>query len=181
MTTRRAQVAIIGGAAGTDEVLGVARELGRLLVDNGWRVVCGGRTGVMEAACRGAHDSASYTEGATVGILPNIDPSTANPWCDVVIPTGMNYARNALVVAAGDIVVAVAGSSGTLSEIALAWQQGRQVIALDVGEGWASRLAGESLDHRRADVVHRATTPAEVVELIHRLLPNGKSHQPDWG
>ncbi len=177
---RRPQIAVIGSAFTDPAVLEPAEELGQLLIDAGWRIVCGGREGVMEAVCRGAHASEAYTEGATLGILPNLDGSTANSFCDIVVPTGLNFARNALVVAAGDVVVAVAGASGTLSEIALAWQYGKPIVALDQGVGWAAKLAGTKLDERYARPIHRATSPRAVIAHIERLLPTVQAPKTIW-
>jgi uncharacterized protein (TIGR00725 family) len=84
----------------------------------------------MEAACRGAKQAG----GLTVGILPGSDRSEANPYVDVVLPTGLGEARNALVVGAADVVVAVGGGYGTLSEIALALKAGKRVIGLGTWE-----------------------------------------------
>jgi uncharacterized protein (TIGR00725 family) len=89
-------------------------------------VVCGGLGGVMAAACRGAKSAG----GLTVGILPGEDRAAANPWVDVAIPTGLGEARNALVVRAADVVVAVGGEYGTLSEIALALRAGKPVVGV---------------------------------------------------
>jgi uncharacterized protein (TIGR00725 family) len=93
-------------------------------------VVCGGLGGVMEAACRGAKRAG----GTTVGILPGLDRSAANPYVDVALATGLGEARNALVVRAADVLVAVGGGHGTLSEIALALKAGKRVIGVD---SWA--------------------------------------------
>jgi uncharacterized protein (TIGR00725 family) len=100
-----------------------------------------------------------------IGILPGLVAAEANPFVDVVVPTGMNYARNTILVAMADVVVAVGGGSGTLSEIALAWQHGKPIVTVDLGEGWSSRLAGERLDHRRDDLLHRAESAEEAVRL----------------
>jgi len=80
----------------------------------------------MEAACRGAKEA----DGLTVGILPGPDRSDANPFVDIVLPTGLGEARNALVVGAADVVIAIGGGYGTLSEIALALKAGKRVIGL---------------------------------------------------
>ena len=72
-----------------------------------------------------------------IGVLPGLIAADANPFVDVVVPTGMNYARNTILVAMADVVVAVGGGSGTLSEIALAWQHGKPIVTLDLGEGWS--------------------------------------------
>jgi uncharacterized protein (TIGR00725 family) len=100
--------------------------VGRLVAERGAVVVCGGLGGAMESACRGAKQAG----GLTVGLLPGSDRSDANPFVDVALPTGLGEARNALVVAAGDAVIAVGRGYGTLSEIALALRAGKRVIGL---------------------------------------------------
>jgi len=116
-------VAVIGPG---DEPTVAAAEVGRLLAEHGVTLVCGGRGGAMEAACRGAKEA----DGLTVGILPGSDRSDANPFVDIVLPTGLGEARNALVVGAADVVIAIGGGYGTLSEIALALKAGKRVIGL---------------------------------------------------
>jgi uncharacterized protein (TIGR00725 family) len=80
----------------------------------------------MEAACRGAKGAG----GTTVGLLPGVDRSAANPFVDVAIPTGLGEARNAVVVHAADVLIAVGGGYGTLSEIALGLKAGKRVIGV---------------------------------------------------
>jgi uncharacterized protein (TIGR00725 family) len=138
-------------------------------VDAGFRVVSGGLRGVMEAASRGAHESQQYASGDTIAILPTYESGDANQWVDIAIPTGLQHARNTLVVSSADVVIAVGGGAGTLSEIAAAWALGRPVIALQSG-GWAERLGGESLDGRRSDHVHGPCSPAEAVALALELV-----------
>jgi uncharacterized protein (TIGR00725 family) len=120
-------VAVIGPG---DEPTVAAAEVGRLIAERGAVLVCGGRGGAMEAACRGAKE----VGGLTVGILPGPDRSEANPFVDVVLPTGLGEARNALVVGAADAVIAIGGGYGTLSEIALALKAGKRVIGLGTWE-----------------------------------------------
>src|SRR3954452_2780537 len=107
-------VAVVGPGEAAPEEIATAEEVGRLLAERGALVVCGGLGGVMEAACRGAKEGG----GATLGILPGLDRSHANPYVDVAVPTGLGEARNAFVVRAADALVAVGGEYGTLSEIA---------------------------------------------------------------
>ena len=130
-----------------------AEAVGRGLAERGAVVVCGGLGGVMEGACRGARAAG----GRTVGILPGQDRGAANPFVDVAIPTGLGEARNALVVRAADALVAIGGSWGTLSEIALACKAGKRVVGLGT---WELARAGAP-----ADGVERAAGPAEAVEL----------------
>lgn len=146
----------------------VGAAVGRL----GLNLVCGGMGGVMGAACRGFNEAVAGRQGGpvAVGLLPGENPAEANPWCDVAIATGMGLARNALVVRSADVVVAVGGGSGTLSEIALAWQMGRPVVALVPSGGWAQMLAGETIDDRRSDRVLAASSVEEVEAAIRRLL-----------
>ena len=121
-----AYVAVVGpGESGPDEI-GAAEQVGEELARRNAVVVCGGLGGVMEAACRGAKEAG----GTTVGILPGSDRGAANPFVDVALPTGLGEARNALVVRAADVLIAVGGAYGTLSEIALALKAGKRVVGL---------------------------------------------------
>jgi hypothetical protein len=168
--SRRPIVAIVGGASPTETSYAAAHETGRQLVDAGYRLATGGLRGVMTAALQGGRESEAWTDGTNIGILPGLNAADANPYVDIAIPTGMNYARNVVLVSTGDVVVAIAGGAGTLSEISMAWQHEKPIVVLDTGEGWGPRLAGEALDHRRDDVLHLARTPAEVVTLVRRLM-----------
>lgn len=169
--------AVVGGNAASEALLAAAEAIGRGLVDAGFRVATGGLGGVMAAASRGARQAAAWTDGRVIGVLPGLLASEANPYVDVVVPTGMNYARNTIVVAMADVVIAVGGGSGTLSEIALAWQHNKPIITLSLGEGWSARLAGERLDQRREDVLHPASTADEVVLLAQKLVDTREPHR----
>jgi uncharacterized protein (TIGR00725 family) len=125
------QLSVIGDAAAEQPRLETAHEIGRLAAAQGWVVVTGGMGGVMEAASRGAAEAG----GLTVGILPTYDISAANEYVKIVVPTGLGHARNALVVAAGDGVIAVGGRYGTLSEIALALKLGKAVVGVNTWPG----------------------------------------------
>ena len=118
--------------------------MGRLLAAAGAVVVCGGLGGVMEAACRGAGDGG----GTTVGILPGVDRSAANPHVEIAIPTGMGEMRNALIVRSAGVVIAIDGEYGTLSEIALALKMQVPVVGIRTWD-----LPG----------IRRAETPEEAV------------------
>jgi len=131
---RPLRVSVIGAGRAGPEDLAAARELGTLLAGAGAVVVSGGREGVMEAASRGCAEAGGWT----VGILPGSDPAEANPWVRLPLPTGFGQGRNVLVVQAGEVVLAVGGAWGTLSEIALARKLDRDVGVL--GEPPASGL-----------------------------------------
>lgn len=104
----------------------LAEEVGRLLAEAGVTLVCGGLSGVMEAACRGATEAG----GAAIGIVPGNEAEEANPFCSHVVAAGVGHARNLAVVSSGEAVIAIGGEWGTLSEIGLARAIGRPVIAL---------------------------------------------------
>ncbi len=120
------RVSVIGGGRVGNEDTAVAYEVGKLLGERGHTLVCGGRTGVMKEACRGAKE----TGGETIGILPSTDIGEANDAVDVPIATGMGNARNVLVALNGEGVIAIDGSYGTLSEIAHALDFGRPVAGI---------------------------------------------------
>ena len=145
-------MSVVGSGAANEER---AEEVGRLLASRGCTVVCGGRGEVMAAAARGAKS----VDGTTIGILPGTSRAEANEWIDHVVLTGLGHARNAVVAASGDAVIAVGGSDGTLTEIGYAKIFGRPVVILEPG------LSVEG--------VPRATTPAEAVDLVLSSLGSG--------
>jgi uncharacterized protein (TIGR00725 family) len=149
--SHRPTVAVFGSNDLSDspDVQQLCEDLGRSIVDLGCRVACGGLGGVMSAVCKGARSSARYTEGDTIGILPMGDFESANEFIDVIIPTGLGLFRNMLVARAGDACIGVKGGSGTLSEIAFAWQIKKPVAVMSSSGGWSADLAGTRLDHRR--------------------------------
>src|SRR5215208_2793489 len=120
------QVSVIGSGC---EHEARAEEVGRLLAERGCTVVCGGRGEVMAAAARGAKAAG----GTTIGILPGTSRDGANEWIDHVVVTGLGHARNAVVAATGDAVIAIGGSYGTLTEIGFAKIFGRPVVILEPG------------------------------------------------
>jgi hypothetical protein len=153
-TGRQKIISVIGASSPSAQEYKYAVEAGRLLAENGLAVVCGGLGGVMEGACRGAR----LEGGLTIGILPVEDRSLANDFIDIVIPTCLGTARNAIVAQCGEAAIAIGGSFGTLSEIAFALESGRTVAALS---SW--RLEEPRLDS--ASFV-RVDTPQEAVATV---------------
>jgi uncharacterized protein (TIGR00725 family) len=123
---KRTRVAVIGGNRPGRAALDQAREVGRLLAARGAVLVCGGLGGVMEAAARGAREGG----GLSIGILPGASLAEANPSIDIPIATGLGYTRNSLVVMNADVVIAVDGEYGTLSEIAYGFIHGKRIVGL---------------------------------------------------
>ena len=124
---KRKVIAVIGGGQPTSKEAKLAEKVGRELGKHGAILVCGGLSGVMEAACKGA----SAGGGMTIGILPGENRRLANPHVQIPIATGIGYARNAAVVKSAQAVIAVGGSYGTLTEIGYALQTGLPVIGLN--------------------------------------------------
>ncbi|NJO06284.1 MAG: TIGR00725 family protein [Chloroflexaceae bacterium] len=131
----------------------LAAAVGRLIAESNAVLVCGGLGGVMEAACQGA----AAAGGLTIGILPGADARAANTSVQVAIPTNMGHARNVIIVQTADVVIAIAGEYGTLSEIALARKIGRRVIGLHT---WDLGMDATHQPH-----VLPANSPAEAVAL----------------
>ena len=119
-------VAVVGPGVATPDEEAWAEELGRRLAEAGAVVVCGGSTGVMEAVARGTAGGG----GTCIGILPGSDRREGNSHLSFALPTGMGEMRNALIARVADVVVAVGGEFGTLSEIAFALKIGRPVVGL---------------------------------------------------
>ena len=140
-------IAVIGGSTCSDNIYNIAKELGRLIAKEGWTLICGGLSGVMEAACQGAKEAG----GVTVGILPGNSCKDANKHVDVKIPTALGYARNILVVRAASAVVAIDGKYGTLSEIAFSLNEEKCICAI---ESWD------------IEGVDKVSDPAEAINYI---------------
>ncbi len=146
----RVPVGVVGPRETNAAALATAEAIGEGLAAMGFAILCGGRQGVMEAACAGA----ARAGGVSLGLLPDPDPAVANPHVTHVLATGIGEARNALIARAAFCLVAIGDSFGTLSEIALGRQFGKLVIGL---EG-AARVPG---------VVH-VGSPAEALARVAR-------------
>ena len=162
MSGRRRQVAVIGagGAEEGSETWRLAEEVGRRLAEAGVTVVCGGLGGVMAAVARGAAGAG----GDVIGVLPWIEPGDANPDCTHVVATGVGQARNLAVVGSGEVVIAIGGEWGTLSEIGHARAIGRTVVAL---RSWS--LAGRDQMEGAPGIVPAESAEAAVTAALAEL------------
>ena len=149
--TDKKLIAVIGGSQASQKDIKFAEEVGRELAKNSAILVCGGLGGVMEAACRGAISEG----GITIGILPGENRREANNYVQIPIVTGMGYARNVAVVKSAQVVIAIGGSYGTLSELGHALQSGIPVIGLDT---WSL-----SKNEKTNEAIIPANSPAEAV------------------
>ena len=162
-----AYVAVVGPGDPRDPaVLALAREAGSLLAARGWTVVTGGLGGVMAAAAAGVAEAG----GTAVALLPGTDRSAAAPGHTVAIPTGLGEMRNALLVRTADAVLAVGGSWGTLSEVALAARTGVPVFAV---AGWD--LSGLPEDNRAAPVTACDSVEDAVARIAEVLGHDGEA------
>lgn len=154
------QVSVVGAGTRDAELAALAEEVGRRLARAGAVLVTGGRSGVMEAASRGARAEG----GRVVGVLPGAsrEESPPNPHVEVALFTGLGQGRNLVVVLSGAVVVAVGGGWGTLSEIALALKHGIPVVHL-------GGRPPERPDGRAEPLLTTAATAEEAVERALRL------------
>ena len=127
MINKKSLITVIGGAEPSPQEAQLAEGIGRTLAKQGASLVCGGLGGVMEEACKGVKSEGELT----IDVLPGESRQAANPYAQIPIVTGMGYARNAIVVKSAQVVIAIGGSYGTLSEIAYALQFGIPVIGLN--------------------------------------------------
>lgn len=119
------QVGVIGSGKCYDNVCDIAFRVGQLLAERGVIIINGGLGGVMEAVSRGAKSR----NGFVVGIIPSKDRRNANEYCNVVIATNMGHARNMIIVHSSDVIIAIGGGFGTISEMAIALKEGKKVVA----------------------------------------------------
>ncbi|UCD37386.1 MAG: TIGR00725 family protein [Fidelibacterota bacterium] len=156
-------IGVMGGGQVSEEIADLARDLGRALAREGWIVLSGGRnTGVMAAVSEGAAND----NGVVVGILPDKNLEQASPHLTIPIRTGLGDSRNIVNILSSDVVVALPGSAGTLSEIALAIKNDKPLLLL----GWKQPPIILH-DHETATSLH------SIVEVVDRIKELLSAHQ----
>lgn len=154
----------------------MAFNLGKALVDNGYRVASGGLNGIMRAAFKGAKSSKKAVDGDTIAITPMFDRSVTNEYADIVVATGLDVFRN-VIVANSDAVIAVGGGSGTMCEICNAWALRKMILATRNVDGWSGKVADTRLDKRirlenfDKDIIFGIDTADEAIKLLDQFLP----------
>ena len=146
----------------TIELEKIAYETGVEVAKSGSVLVTGGLDGVMKAASHGAKDAG----GLTLGIIPQDNPSFANEYCDIVVPSGMGLARDFLNALSADGVIIIGGGSGTLSETCAAYMHKKPIVAIKNSGGIAEKYADQYLDHRKSVLITGVSSPKEAVETI---------------
>ena len=152
MSQRTPIIGVIGAGQCDEGIYRLALEVGVEIAKRGAILVCGGLSGVMEAAAKGA----STAGGLTVGILPGPSTNSANPYIKIPVATDMGQARNVIIANTADALVAVSGGAGTLSEIGHGLKLGKPVVGLRT----IPDLKG----------VHYLDTPQEAVALVFELI-----------
>jgi uncharacterized protein (TIGR00725 family) len=161
---RRFQIAVIGYNKDrcSETARALAYETGKEIARAGAVLVCGGLGGVMEAACKGAKEAG----GTAVGIIPQEEFSYANEYCDIVICTGIGFARDFIVASSADGIIAVGGGVGTLIELGVGYMIKKPLAAVAGSGGTADEYGGRWLDERRRVPIMIAKTPAEAVGTV---------------
>jgi len=161
---KKRQILVIGNNenGSTPELEKLAYDVGAEIAKSQSVLITGGLGGVMKAASKGAHDAG----GLTVGIIPQDNPSFANEFCDIVIPSGIGLSRDFLNALSADGVIIVGGGSGTLSETCAAYMYKKPIVALKTSGGVATQYADQYLDHRKNVKIIGVDTPQEAIKYI---------------
>ncbi|MCA9811315.1 MAG: TIGR00725 family protein [Nitrosarchaeum sp.] len=165
---KRLQILVIGHNDNgcTPEHEKVAYEVGFEIAKSDCVLITGGLGGVMKAACHGSHDA----NGLAIGIIPQNDPSFANEYCDVVIPTGIGLTRDFLNALSADGIIIVGGGSGTLSEICAAYMYKKPMVAIRGTGGVAEKYVDDYIDHRKNVKIIGVDSPKDAVKTILDLI-----------
>lgn len=170
---KRMQIGVIGFSGPEEftflkkmgkDIFLAAEQIGRLLALKNCIVVTGGKTGVMEAAARGAKAAG----GLTVGVICGKQRRTSNAFTDVEVLTGMTAVGldELLLVLMCDALISIGGGAGTLEELTIAYRNKKPVIALRASGGWTDRTSGTFLDERQTVRIETAKTPDEAVDKV---------------
>jgi len=165
---KKRQILVIGNNTNgcTPKHEKIAYDIGTEIAKSDSVLITGGLGGIMTAASHGAHDA----NGLSVGIIPQDDPSMANEYCDIVIPTGMGFTRDFLNALSADGVIIVGGGSGTLSEICASYMSKKPMVAIRNLGSSADPYIDSYLDHRKNIKIIGVDTPKEAVAKILELI-----------
>ncbi len=174
---RKICISVIGSGSSdgtlSPQMAKIANEVGKEIADRGAVLICGGLGGVMAEAAKGAKERG----GLTVGIIPGEDPDSANPYIDIPLPTGLGFARNVLVAYSGDVVIAVNGRLGTLSEISYALIKKKPVIGIHTWN--LGQLSGGIYPDEKAygDCIIKCKSAKEAVDMAFTIIENKTTYQ----
>ena len=159
-------IGVMGGSVVDYDTLQAAQEVGRLIAEEGWVLLNGGRdSGVMHASAAGAQEAG----GLVVGVLPDEGSMLVAPGVDIPIYTGMGDARNVINVLSSRVVIAMHGGAGTVSEVAHALKHGRTVVAI------AFDMCPVFRTYEETGSLVNVDTPSEAIEAVKRALDEGNA------
>ena len=161
---RKFQIAVVGYNKDrcTERARSLAYEVGKEVALSGAVLICGGLGGVMESACKGAKEN----RGTTVGIIPQDEFSFANEFCDVVICTGIGFARDFIIATSADGIIAVGGGVGTLIEMSVGYMIKKTMVIIAGSGGVADTYGGKYLDERNRVPILVAKDARSAVRIL---------------
>jgi uncharacterized protein (TIGR00725 family) len=161
---RKHQIAVIGYNKDrcTDHSRNIAFEVGKEIARSGSILICGGLGGVMEAACRGAKEN----DGLTIGIIPQEEFSFANKFCDIVICTGIGFARDIIVATSADGIIAIGGGVGTMIELGVGYIKNKLMVVVAGSGGVSEMYGGKFLDERKIVPLMIAKDARSAVQMV---------------
>jgi uncharacterized protein (TIGR00725 family) len=161
---RKLQIAVIGYNKDrcSEDAKKIAYDTGKEIARANAVLVCGGLGGVMESACRGAKENG----GTTIGIIPQEEFSYANEFCDIVVCTGIGYARDFVVASSADGIIAIGGGVGTLIEMGVGYMTKKTIVAIAGSGGVADMYGGKYLDERNRVPIIVAKDAKAAVQVI---------------
>ena len=161
---RKFQIAVVGYNKDrcTEQARNLAYEVGKEVARAGAVLICGGLGGVMESACKGAKE----INGFTIGIIPQEEFSFANGFCDVVICTGIGFARDFIIASSADGIIAIGGGVGTLIEMSAGYMSKKAIVAIAGSGGVADIYAGKYLDERNRVPIMVAKDARSAVQIF---------------
>jgi len=165
---RRRQVLVIGFDKNhcPESAYQAAYLVGLEVARAGAVLISGGLGGVMEASSKGAKEGG----GLVIGIIPQDDKNAANEFCDLVIATGMGFARDFITAYSADAIIVVGGGGGTMIEIAAAYQKNIPIVALKGTGGAADQLVDTYIDDRKIERTLGENTAKKAVETALALI-----------
>ena len=174
---RKVQIGVMGSAADlnySEETLKFAKELGKLIALSGNILVYGAEKDYTSLSTEAAKE-ASKNNGITVGVAGGKSKNIFGKYRPtVLINSGQEIGggREFNLVLSCDVIIAISGGSGTLTEMAIAYQAGIPIVVIDKFGGWAEKLSDQYFDDRRRLKCERAGSAKEALELALSLVKN---------
>lgn len=165
---RKPLIAVVGhGLHAEEKHIKMAERVGKEIAKRNGIVLCGGRPkGIMDAVAKGVRSEG----GITVGILPEGDRSNLSKYVDIPILTGMGFARNQILGLSCDVMIAVGGGVGSLTEVAYAYAYSKPIIVIENMGGWPEKFIGKYMDEKKRIKIIGAKNAKEAVDLAFKIV-----------